>query len=95
MVDECKINTSTKQISESLNTINLVDDERVSSARFRLNLANLRGCLVLIEMRPEYSLVLISAVCHFGTLGEFSKHRHVIYHMKDKLILSQEITFLA
>ena len=40
------------------------------SGRFGSNLANLGGCLVLIEMKSENTLVLISGVCPIGTLGE-------------------------
>ena len=54
------------------------------SARFGLNLANLVGCLVLIEMRSENTLVLISGVCPIGILGEIEILGKIVFWQTSK-----------
>ena len=54
------------------------------SGRFGSNLANLGGCLVLIEMKSENTLVLISGVCPIGTLGEIEILGKIVFWQTSK-----------
>ena len=54
------------------------------SGRFGSNLANLGGCLVLIEMKSENTLVLISGVCPIGTLGEIEIFGKIVFWQTSK-----------